>query len=226
MDRLLVEATWMRECSEYMDDVRTWLGLEGAVFLAWKDVARAARGRVPPRHGHFAGEPGVEDARNAVLALRLFQTLPRRPDAVVLARDSDGRPEERRKGLEQARQDALWPFAVVLGVAHHNREAWVLAGFEPGGEEADGLEEERKALGFYPNREPNRLDAQDENALRSAKRVLAKLTGGRQDREERCWTETSLETLKARGAEAGLGRFIDEVLTRLVPAMNGRRTDP
>lgn len=39
------------------------------------------------------------------------------------------------------------------------------------------------------------------------------------DREERCWAQTPLETLRERSAETGLREFLDEVKDRLVPRL-------
>jgi hypothetical protein len=54
-----------------------------------------------------------------------------------------------------------------------------------------------------------------DNATRSPKRVLRELCGGDADRERCCWRETLLATLRDRGAENGLGAFLDEVRTLL-----------
>jgi hypothetical protein len=43
--------------------------------------------------------------------------------------------------------------------------------------------------------------------------------GGDLSREERCWTEPALETLRARGANIGLEAFLDEIETILVPLL-------
>jgi hypothetical protein len=57
----------------------------------------------------------------------------------------------------------------------------------------------------------HRLNAKDERAKLSAKRVLGLLVDGDLEREARCWLETSLETLRARGEESGLREYLDEV---------------
>lgn len=119
-----------RTVQQIYDDV---LGLEKikwvgttmeSPYLTWNNIVVEARERrIPPRHGHFHDGPGVEDARMAVLALRCFISRNDPANAVVLVRDSDGKEMERRKGLEQARNDASWPFGVLIGVAHPMRNA-------------------------------------------------------------------------------------------------------
>ena len=78
------------------------------------------------------------------------------------------------------------------------------------------LDEERRSLSFDPCAEPHRLRDKDERAPRSAERILAKLTGGDQEREARCWAETSLATLRARGANSGLCAFLNEVTVHVL----------
>jgi hypothetical protein len=100
------------------------------------------------------------------------------------------------------------------------REAWVLAGFVPASpDEEDKLARQRQTLGFYPNREPHRLDAKDPTAPKSAKRVLDAVTGAVEEREERCWRQSPLETLRTCGEGAGLRAFLDEVEERVLPAL-------
>jgi hypothetical protein len=47
--------------------------------------------------------------------------------------------------------------------------------------------------------------------------VLSILTGDDRGREERCWKETSLATLKERGIASGLSGYLEEVEAKLVP---------
>jgi hypothetical protein len=204
--------------------VRAFQGLRaGEPFLAWSAVAHEARhGRVPRRHGHFGGEPAIEDARTAWYALQCFVGEDPPPAAVLLVRDSDGKLDERVRGLEQARGDRDWPFPVVIGVAHPMRECWALAGFIPQskGEKAT-LAALRKELGFDPTVASARLGASKETAKKSPKRVLSRLTGSDGEREAQCWTATDLEHLRERGADNGLAAFMSEVEERLVPIIAG-----
>ncbi|WP_437729954.1 hypothetical protein [Sorangium sp. So ce1335] len=216
VDRVLTDAFSVPEGK--LGQARSYCGIEpGASCVMWSSVHHY---RVPRRHGHFGGEPAIEDARTAVLALRGFVARDPRPRAVVLVRDSDGRAAERRQGLEQARQDADWPFEVILGVAHPMRECWVLAGFVPGTrQETASLADLRKELGFDPTARSHELDASSKTAKKSPKRVLDLLTGGENEREARCWTEPPLARLRERGRDNGLAAFLSEVEDRLVPAL-------
>jgi hypothetical protein len=201
--------------------------------------------RVP--HGHFDGRPGITDAVMGRTAFAIVRALARHGepvDAVVVIRDMDDQPErakglhqarieaqrqavirdmddqpERAKGLHQARIEAqsLAAFRIVLGCAHPMREAWVLCGFEPDGdEERSQLQALRQELGFSPSNHAHRLDAKDEHAKRSAKRVLRILTGGDHAREQRCWQVTSLETLHDRGEQTGLRDYLVELEDHVV----------
>ncbi|HNN93150.1 MAG TPA: hypothetical protein PKI03_12810 [Pseudomonadota bacterium] len=67
----------------------------------------------------------------------------------------------------------------------------------------------------HPRRE--QLDANDEQAKRSAKRVLRILIGSDRDREERCLTEAPLPMLATRGQACGLANFLRYIDKRLLP---------
>jgi hypothetical protein len=206
------------------DGVRSWRGDgRGNMFFdvhhLSKHVDRLAI-RVP--HGQFDGCRGAADAVMARTALSIVRHFVKRGeviDAVLVVRDMDGQPE-RAIGLGQARTEARsWAtFQIVLGCANPMREAWVLCGFDPEtDDERARLEELRQELGFQPHEQAHHLDAQDEQAKRSAKRVLRLLTGDDREREERCWNQTALDQLRARGVMTGLCNYLDEVRQHLVP---------
>lgn len=106
---------------------------------------------------------------------------------------------------------------IVIDLAKLEREAWVLAGFEPADHgEQERLADERKRLGFNPCEKSQELTAcKDPHATRSAKRALNSLTGGDVERERECWSKTSLHQLRQRGADNGLADYLNEVETRL-----------
>ncbi|MEP7123525.1 MAG: hypothetical protein ABJE95_21535 [Byssovorax sp.] len=189
--------------------------------------AHAGSIRLP--HNRFDGRSaaaGYLMARTAFLVARQEAKERGSIDAVILVWDADDQGDARRDGLDQARTIARLDeqFRVVLGCPDMEREAWVLAGFEPDHEtEQQRLDEERRGLGFCPSAEAHRLRDNDDNALRSPKRALAALTAGDSSREERCWTEAPLDRLEQRGGSSGLKAFLDDVGRELVPMFSSAR---
>lgn len=178
---------------------------------------------VKPRYGHFDGEPGADGAaatRNAMQIAAHLIDAGDEIDAVVVIWDLDDAPEERLKGLAQASGEASrWDlFEIVIGCPNAMREAWVLAGFVVEDEgERQRLAELRRELGFDPTEHAHRLDSNDEQAKRSPKRVLRVLSEDDHRREERCWRETPLDVLKARGGDNGLADYLDQIERVIVP---------
>lgn len=195
---------------------------EGTPCAYWRNVDHEARERrIPRRHGNFGDEPGVEDARMAVLALRCFISRADCPTAVVLVRDSDGKRDERCKGLNQARADGVWPFNIMIGIPHPMRECWVLTAFCPQSKaEKTALAGLKKNLGFDPLRHSERLTAKQATAKKSAKWVLARLLEADSridsaEREWQCWENADVESLNLSGHENGLAEFIAELKAHL-----------
>ena len=232
IDRVLrAQATWIGDVLDVTPEgIRTWVGDgRGHEFFDLHQVRSYAvqhLARVPP--GKFNGAPGAPGASMARTAFSIVRALNQSPnrdeadkiDGVVLVWDMDGQASERRCGLEQARAEAqkLVQFQIIFGQPDRMREAWILAGFVPRSpDERARLDSERQEPGFDPSLDAHLLTAADERAKRSAKRVLAALTGGEWEREERCWTRTALATLRERGVGSGLVEFLDEIAARLVP---------
>jgi hypothetical protein len=166
-------------------------------------------------------------ARKAFLiAEALHRRAPREPiDAVILLFDTDEQHTERPSGVRAARDEARrWArFHIVCGFPDPEREAWVLAGFDP----CDDLEQQRlddlhRELGFSPVLHAVRLRDKSHGAPRNIKRVLGALTSDDHHREARCWTEASLATLRERGSATGLAVFLDE-LEAALQALCGAR---
>lgn len=184
--------------------------------------------------GHFDGKPGAADALMARNALVIVEALQKRNpseavDAVLIVRDVDDQGEARREGLAQARDEASrWAsFQIVLGCPDRMREAWVLAGFEPeSDEERARLNDMRRELGFSPCDQAHLLDAKDETAKRSPKRVVRELTNGDVERDARCITDAPLDRLRERGTGSGLRAFLDEINERVVPLCGGPPATP
>lgn len=215
-DRILChEVDWIEP--DTLDLHRRWRGLgEASSHLEWRAIPRTIKERGLTAHGQFQGEPGDLDARAARRALLLLKGSSPRPDAVVLIRDSDGKAA-RRIGLEQARDHQEWGFPIAIGLAHVNRECWVLTGFEPQDEaEQRSLAQIERELGFDPRLRSHALRGKPGEA-RHAKLVVERLVGGDPDREEMCWMSCDLEIQRERGAETGLADYLDEVRERIVP---------
>ena len=217
VDRLLCdEIDWITR--DHLASHRSWRGIDvGDEFVQWRAVLSAARNRGLRAHGHFGDHPGEPDAFTARLALRLFASLDPVPAAVLLVRDADDQPE-RRRGLEQARKSGQWPFRVVIGLAAAKRECWVLRAFvtrDVG--ETDKLKELRRELGFDPILQAHELHAQQIDAKRSAKRVLASLVGDEVNRESDCWDHVDLRRLGDQSDGTGLLEFVLELRTLLLP---------
>jgi hypothetical protein len=125
--------------------------------------------------------------------------------------------------VKAARDEARpWArFHIVCGFPDPEREAWVLAGFDPGDDgERQRFEALHRDLGFSPALHAVRLRDKDTGAARNIKRVLAILTGDDAEREARCWLEPPLATLRERGIATGLSAFLDE-LEAALPAVLG-----
>lgn len=202
-----------------IDDHRVYRGVRGAdPFLKWSHAKTIAREQKVTFVGFMRdGKPAYPDAHTAMKALLLLKRSPDPVEAVLLVRDSDGDPD-RRKGLEQARQEEPWTFPIVVAVADPKRECWVLAGFDPADDERERLEEVRQKLGYYPHTCSERLTATDDQATHSAKRVHALLITS-PDREDRCLTATPLDVLHQRGGRNGLADYFRELRERLIPEL-------
>jgi hypothetical protein len=136
---------------------------------------------------------------------------------VLLLRDDD-RESERRIGLEQARKESRLHIPIVIGLACTKRECWVLAGFEPQNDrEQELFDDMRQQLGFDPTRCAEQLRAKNDDAKKSAIRVLNDLTGGDKARQAGCWSITDLAVLAERGIRSGLAAYLDEVKSLFVP---------
>jgi hypothetical protein len=229
IDRVLRDhATWISDVLDLAPaGIRTWIGDgPGRDFFDIHQVSSYALQRlVRVPQGHFDGRPGAPGALMARTAFSIVRALNTSAnlgaiDGVVLVWDMDGQTKDRQLGLDQARAEAqkLVQFQIALGRPDRMREAWVLAGFDPRSQdERDRLDSERQQLGFHPSCQAHLLTAGDDIAKRSAKRVLAVLTDGNWEREERCWTDATLATLRARGTGSGLTEFLEEIEQRLLP---------
>jgi hypothetical protein len=210
------EVDWITE--DVLPDYRKWRGHEERdEYLLWREVPALAKAANLRAHGHFDGEPGAADAHAARRALLLLKLNAGKLDGVLLIRDDD-RQTERRRGLEQARNESKLGVPIVIGLAHPKRECWILAGFEPCSEaEEKALKELVQDLGFDPCAKAEKLTTK--HGLTSAKRVLDVLTTSEREREVDCWAKTALTLLRERGQHIGLAEYLVEVRERLVPLL-------
>jgi hypothetical protein len=217
-DRELIDAiVWLDD--DLIGDQRAWISHSGGgTRLAWKELKRLAREADILPMGHFGDEPALPDARAARRAIAyLLKELPGL-NAILLIRDQDDQPG-RRHGFEQARREDRSGVPIIIGLATVEREAWVICGFDPeGDEETTRLDAERAQLGGDPRHKSHELTAcKDDTAKRSPKRVLRALSGDDWERERRCWRDTPLAVLRERGGENGLAAYLDEVRRHLAP---------
>lgn len=221
-DRVLVsEIDWLEV--ELLDSQREWVLSLCGKNLLWRNIPELADELNIRLYGHFGSEPAEPDAKAARRAIAVIKRLEPAVAAIALVRDSD-KQLRRQEGLAQAATAEL-KIPVVVGLAIPEREAWVLAGFDPADEaEQQRLQAERQRCGFDPREKSHLLMATSDNhAEKSAKRVLASLVGGNPQREAMCWESASLATLEVRGSENGLAAFLRDVRTKLVPLLTGRQ---
>lgn len=214
-DRVLIEQVpWLDEA--LLDTQRRWIREESPDRpFTWKSIPERAREAGIHVRGHFAGEPGLPDARAARRAIAYILHRMHDIDAIVLIRDADNQ-SERVAGLEQARREHASECQIVLGVAVCARECWVICGFLAGDEsERRQLASQRQLLGTDPSLRSE--------GISRPKRVLQSLTGGDWDRERACWTVTPLALLRERGGQNGLAAYLGEVEGRLVPLLTSPR---
>ena len=106
------------------------------------------------------------------------------------------------------------------------REAWVLNGFQAANTtERKRLDRLRSDLGFDPVADAHRLRATAAGEKRSAKRVLATLTGEDHQRETQCWTDTPLDRLTERGERTGLRDFLSALKKGLLSEITSTGRD-
>jgi hypothetical protein len=208
---------WLRDVPEAL---LPWRGLEpNDEYLKWSAVRNLYRATdLPDVNGRFEDQPAKPKSTGAIKAFRLAQL--RSPRAVVIVLDVDNELET-HAGLEQARRkhEAIHEVShpVVVGAANRCREAWVLAGFNPRtDQEQKRFQTLTRELTFDPSREPHRLRHPRSGQVRHAKDVLESLCDGDLSREQPCWEETALETLKRNGEACGLKAYLEEVEAKLV----------
>ena len=234
VDRVLREQgpSWVADNFEMPEVIRVWQSdPSGRAYFDLHALNEYMdRWGVRSTRGHFNGRPGGAGSSMMRKALTIVRALNKQQpdeaiDAVVLVWDMDQQPSDRRAGVALARDDARgWAaFQIVCGFQDPEREAWILAGFDPCDDaERALLAELHDVLGFSPIVHAVRLRDKSAGAARNIKRVLGHLTRDDPGREERCWTDPPLATLRERGGESGLADFLDEIERNLLPLLDPR----
>lgn len=143
--------------------------LEGRRFSRLKDAPSEFR-----FHPILDGQrvpPGVKDLRNAILHTAKAEP---RPALIILLKDTDGDQElpvaARQVAAWAAKQEGLPP--IVIGTPAPEAEAWLLARRALSPTQQRRREKARRALGFDPTSEPERLTSRPNTARTDCKRVL------------------------------------------------------
>ncbi|NVB42888.1 hypothetical protein G6O69_34020 [Pseudenhygromyxa sp. WMMC2535] len=217
--RVVVEgASW--DLGDVLDDMWRWVGPMGeeAFKIGTKPELIGPGGRPLKLHGKIAGQPLKPEASMVRRLLTAFDMARPRPELVILARDGDGRVEERRAGFDQVVTGLEWDFPIILAMPEPEAEAWLVCGFDPRNDtEARRLED--LGLNFNPRAQPERLTSRPNHAPTDAKRVLQALTDGDKARIEAC-LDHPLDELGRRGERAGLGQLLADLREHLLPLLD------
>lgn len=199
----------------------------GRPYLTWIEIAELARSLRLSIRGHFNGEAAMPDSQATRRALLVANQLSREAsktlDGIVLVRDDD-RDANRKVGIQQAISNStVFRDTAVVGLAHCNRECWVLAGFDALSEsEVLRLDSMRRELGFDPTVNAHELTAKHDYDKKNSKRVLRFLVNNDRDRESSCWKSAPLNLLRERGTKTGLAEYLDSTKEIIIPIVNGR----
>lgn len=222
-DRILLEEgpDWIED--HLLPVIRNWSGLEeGSAFTKWTSIddlfsRLSPRLRYRRRDTEQKKKPYYAVARKAILLAPLLRQ--QKPTALILMCDLDSQ-KERREGMLQARQEEESNLTILIATPNPKREAWVLNGFLCENErEQTELESVRQEINFDPCRQAERLRyaSQTSRAERNPKDILRRLTDGSREREEKCWTQTPLATLRERGEQTLLKDFLEDAQAALLP---------
>jgi len=215
-------------------DARRWWHHQGTT--SWYDLHRVYDDAddldVRRHHGHFAGVPGLPGAVMLDTMFRIVRKVhgraaaAERPNAVMVLWDADAQGYSRRMGLDQALAAGVTlpeGVAHVVALAEPEREAWVLAGFDPEDEDEEAaLHACRTDLGYAPHEHAHRLSAGSGEATDDSKRVLGALCATA-ERERLCLRIPDHErrtVLVKRGKDSGLATWITHVEDRLLPQVD------
>lgn len=229
-ERVLLEherLEWMHDAPEALPKFTGLLEHENCQYWKRLDETIQQLNLNPNSRGGFGrgytlrftgdGKPVEAYASAANKALLMVRTYAKNAVAVILFVDADKQPE-RRKGLEQARENHP-ALKVCIGVADPKSECWVLAGFEAKDNWEKGkIKELHKESGIHPVHSTYDLREREASSFENAKHVLEVLTQNSFDRKATCWKDTTLEVLHKHGKKTGLSDFLSELEERLARA--------
>lgn len=194
-----------------------------------KLAAPEGPGPKPKLRGHIGGKPlGPEAAKWRSFLVTILMREPR-PDAILIAKDTDGDP----RGLGGLRQVIDHLIAqgsetrFAMAAPHQDAECWFVAGFEPRSDEARARHRALcQELSFDPLQQPERLTAHPNDAKTDAKRVLRILLGFEAESRPLDPGEMGehheallgdLPRLRRQGASCGVPEFLLDLSRQIIP---------
>lgn len=238
LDRAIVEGTkvpdWLRELwapEETRCLQRLFVDLQGQPGTSSRGEVKSAAEHYCIRINGGAGGAYATYARKCTaLVGRLGpQLFPEDDIALLMSLDRDRRPAD-----QTCRAGASTPpsprFPVVVAEADPEVDAWIVAGFAPVSDHESGRHAQlTRTLKFDPVTNPERLSTTSEARHHSrgdAKLVCQALLGldtqahPANPAVQRC-LEAPLDQLARNAQRSGLADFLDDVWTKVVPALTG-----
>lgn len=168
---------------EELDQARVYVGLdrratEPRQFYCTTDLADGIQTLRQPFRLHRIDDQPAGEAEWFVTLYAWFLAQPDLPDALVAMSDAQNNAnaqEAADRAARYIRDNFQRPIPVVFGVPHWDAECWFVAGLQQIA--PDRLSAAAQALSFDPARQPHRLTAQPNDAIRDAKRALRFLIG-------------------------------------------------
>jgi hypothetical protein len=211
-DRVFLETIdWLGDLS--LDHVRRWQGRSAEeLYYLHKGAKEDAKKLGFRAHGFIDGKPAGPEAQWLRCILEVARAAS--PDAVVIARDLDGKPE-RRESFDTIMRCFPPPFPVVYAGPAPEIEAWIIAGYEPlNADEQRRLDKLAGELGFSPTAAPERLTSTARDHPADTKTVCDRLTAESEEREASCLDD--LTRLRERGGGCGVKAYLDDVEEKIV----------
>jgi hypothetical protein len=131
--RVVIEgASW--DIADSLEHMWVWAGPHGEPeFKVGSpiDFSKLGGARRIRLHGKLGGQSLAPEASMHRKLLFAFDLATPQPQIVIIARDFDGRLNERRRGFAQVVEFCRFDFPVILAMPEPESEAWFLCGFQP-----------------------------------------------------------------------------------------------